>query len=297
MTQKRSSSLLIILFAYLVAFVVAVFAVRITEARHGVFVAGIIADVAATFVIFAFSMILRNSSAYDPYWSVAPPVLFLYWAAKTGGFGNFRTALVLVVTLIWAVRLTSNWLRDWPGLGHEDWRYVEFREKFGKAYPAVSLGGIHLFPTAIVALASVPAWAAMQPGGRSPGIWDILGVLVSAGGALLCYIADEQMRNHRASGKGIMTTGLWSVSRHPNYLGEIMFWFGLWFLALGASPSLWWTGAGAIAMFLMFQFVSAPWMERKILKTRPEYAAVIDAIPLLIPIPGKSLKPTAAEQA
>lgn len=291
MTEKRGPSLALILLAYVVAFIAAIIVVRFTEADYGYFFAGLAADIIATFVIFAFSMIYRNSSVYDPYWSIVPPVLLFYWASKTGGFTDVRTILILAVTMIWALRLTSNWLRDWPGLGHEDWRYVEFREKYGKAYPAVSLGGIHMFPTLIVFLGCVPAWMAMQSGSRGIGVWDVLGVLVSGGGALLCYIADEQMRDHRSSGKGgVLTSGLWSISRHPNYLGEIMFWFGLWFLAIGASPSLWWTGAGAIAMFLMFQFVSSPWMDRKILKTRPEYSAVIETIPLLIPVPGKSMK-------
>jgi steroid 5-alpha reductase family enzyme len=291
MTIKRGPSFLLILFAYIAAFTAAALTAGYADDRFGLFFSGIIADIAATLVIFAFSMIYRNSSAYDPYWSAAPPVLYFYWAVRLGRFGDLRTIMVLAVTLLWAVRLTTNWMRDWDGLTEEDWRYVEFRIKFGKAYPAVSLGGIHMFPTLMVGLASVPAWMAMQGGPGRLGIWDILGLLTSGGAALLCYIADEQMRRHRESGRGgIYSGGLWSVVRHPNYLGEIMFWFGLWFLALGASPANWWTGAGAAAMFLMFRFVSAPWMERKVLKTRPEYGQIQASIPMLIPMPGKSMK-------
>ena len=287
MIEKRLPSFSLIVLAYAAAFAAAVVVVRFTEAPYGAFAAGLAADLAATVVIFAFSMALKNSSAYDPYWSVAPPGLYFYWAGWSGALGDPRTTLILAVTLLWSRRLTSNWARDWPGLRHEDWRYVEFRERYGRAYPAVSFGGIHLFPTAIVALASVPAWTAMRHQGGSIGFWELLGTAVSAGGAVLCFFADEQMRRHRRSGGGVMTGGLWAFSRHPNYLGEIMFWFGLWFLAVGASPTLWWTGVGAFAMLAMFLFVSAPWMERKILKTRPEYADVVATVPVLLPVPGR----------
>ena len=232
MTTRKFPSLLLILLAYLIAFGVAALTVGFLEESTGSLMAGLIADVIATVVIFVFSMLYNNSSAYDPYWSVAPPALFLYWATRAGTIGERRSLLLLGVTLIWALRLTSNWLRDWPGLGHEDWRYVEFRERFGKAYPAVSFGAVHFFPTVIVALASVPAWMALRTGGDSLNLFDLIGSLLSLGGAFLCFVADEQIRQHRRSGKGgILKKGLWGISRHPNYLGEIVFWFGLWFFA------------------------------------------------------------------
>jgi len=292
MTEKRLPSLAFVFLAYVVALAVAAVVIRFTETPFGAFVAGLAADVVATIVIFVFSMVYHNSSTYDPYWHVVPPVLYIYWVSRTGGLDDPRVALVLIVALVWSIRLTSNWVRDWPGMGHEDWRYVEFREQFGKAYPAVSLGAIHMFPTAIVALASVPAWLAVTTSGGGIGAWEILGTIVGLGGAVLSFIADEQMRRHRRGGKGgVMAGGLWSLSRHPNYLGEIMFWFGLWFLALGASDRFWWAGAGAFAMLAMFLFKSIPWMEEKIRRTRPEYEDVVSAVLVLVPVPGRRMTP------
>ena len=290
MTTKKFPSLTLILLAYLVALAAAVLTVRLLEDSLGALATGLIADVVATVVIFVFSMLYDNSSAYDPYWSVAPPVLFFYWISRTGTMGDNRSLLLLGVTLIWALRLTSNWMRDWPGLGHEDWRYVEFRKQYGRIYPAVSFGGIHMFPTGIVALASIPAWIVLRSGGDALNVFDIIGGALSLGGAILCYVADEQMRRHRRSGRGgIMVFGLWSITRHPNYLGEIMFWFGLWFIALGVSLSFWWTGIGAVAMYLLFRLKSAPWMEEKIARTRPEYTDAVREIPMLVPMPGRSV--------
>lgn len=289
--RSRGLSLVLVFSAYGAAFGTALVCVLWLEVTLGALFAGLAADGAATAVIFIFSMIYRNSSTYDPYWSTAPPVLYFYWASRSGGAGGVRTVLILIVTCLWCVRLTSNWIRDWPGLAHEDWRYREFRGRFGRSYPVISFLGIHLFPTVIVALASLPVWAALNETGRPFGLLDIIGGTAGLGGVLLSFIADEQMRRHRRSGRGgTMTGGLWGVSRHPNYLGEILFWFSLWFFALGASSSLWWTGAGAAAMYLMFRFVSVPWMQRRLLETRPGYAGVIDTLPALIPRPGRRIR-------
>jgi steroid 5-alpha reductase family enzyme len=289
-TTGRSASLGLVIFAYFVAIAVAIVMIRLFEARIGWFATGLLADVAATLVVWIFSMIYNNSSTYDPYWSVAPPLLFVYWASRAGTIGDARTTLLLAVTFIWAIRLTLNWITDWPGMGHEDWRYVNFRKSSGGLYPLVSLAAVHLFPTIIVALASLPVWRAVSAGGRPLGAWDLAGALIGLAGVFLSLLSDSQMRRfRRTGGGGIIHEGLWKISRHPNYLGEILFWVGLLFFALGASLSHIWTAMGTLAMVLMFRFASIPMMEEKILKTRPEYAKTIAAVPMLLPIPRKGV--------
>jgi steroid 5-alpha reductase family enzyme len=110
----------------------------------------------ATVVIFAVSLAADNSSIYDPYWGVQPLVIACYylwteWGALTG-----RRVLVTIVVLLYSLRLTSNFYRDWPGLKKEDFRYVDFRRRAGRLYWPVSFFGIHLFPTAIVFLGCLP---------------------------------------------------------------------------------------------------------------------------------------------
>jgi steroid 5-alpha reductase family enzyme len=77
--------------------------------------------------------------------------------------------------------------------------------------------------------------------------------------------------------------GLWRYSRHPNYLGEIGFWWGLWLFAVAAAPAWWWTIAGPIAMVLLFTFVSVPLMDRRSLERRPAYADHMRRVPALLP--------------
>jgi steroid 5-alpha reductase family enzyme len=86
----------------------------------------------------------------------------------------------------------------------------------------------------------------------------------------------------------VIDRGLWSRSRHPNYLGEIAFWWGLWLFGLAAAPGWWWTIAGPIVMVLLFALVSVPLMDGRSLQRRPAYAEVMRRIPALLPLPRRA---------
>ncbi len=117
-----------------------------------------IADVIATVVIFIFSMIFNNSSVYDPYWSVVPPVIAVYLMIIFPDANQPRQLVIVALVLFWSIRLTMNWLRGWQGLRHQDWRYTSIAEKTGKWYWPVSFLGIHFMPTLFVFLGCLPLW-------------------------------------------------------------------------------------------------------------------------------------------
>ncbi|KRF20641.1 hypothetical protein ASG90_18920 [Nocardioides sp. Soil797] len=249
---------------------------------------GLIADVIATLVVFAGSRLHHNSSCYDPYWSVLPPFLAGYWFMATDDGAHERSVLLLVVIGIWAVRLTGNWLHDWPGFPHEDWRYPLLRDKAGRAEFVVDLVSIHLVPTFIVFLGLVPAYAVLtRPGG--PLNWlDAVAAVIGIGAVALQFVADGQMRrflSDRQPGQA-MERGLWAWSRHPNYFGEIMFWTSLTLFGIAGSPGdWWWLVVGAVAMTAMFQGASIPMMEQRSIQRRPSYRDVIQRVPRLVPRP------------
>lgn len=252
---------------------------------------GLIADVLATLVIFVFSRIHHNSSFYDAYWSVLPPLLAVYWWSESSP-EDLRALLVTLVIVLWAVRLTGNWMHLWPGLHHEDWRYAQLREgKTGAADLLTDLFAIHLIPTFQVFLGMVPVYVAVTYAGRSVGWLDWLALVVGVGAVLLELAADTQMqrftRTASAGGRGqVMDQGLWGWSRHPNYLGEITFWLSLALFGLAASPSDWWfLFVGFVAMVLLFLFASIPMMEKRSLERRPAYQDVLDRVPMLFPRP------------
>ena len=237
-------------------------------------------------VIYVWSLACDNGSMFDPWWSVLPPFAAL-WLASGGAAGvpDLRVILVLIVVWTWAVRLTSNWARDWPGLQHEDWRYLDLYTKGPKAL--ISLLGVHLFPCFVVFLGSLPLIPALVWGTRSVGALDWTALVVGVAAVVIEFVADEQMRRFaRTKSPGdVMDRGMWRYSRHPNYFGEILFWWSLWFFALAAAPAWWWTVIGPLAMVTMFLAASIPMLDDRSRARRPRFAAYAQRTSALVPWP------------
>ncbi len=245
------------------------------------------ADLAATAAVFAFSVLHRNSSLYDPYWSVAPVPIVLYWAA-TGAGDPARATLAVALVCAWAVRLTWNCLARWRSLAQEDFRYAEIRARTGRLYWPASLAAIHLMPTLWVFLGLLPLYAALARPGRPPGILDAAGAAVALGAIAVEAVADGQLHaflRARRDPEAILDRGLWARSRHPNYLGEVAFWWGLWLLGVAADPAWWWTVAGPVAITLLFALVSVPWMDRRMAARHPAWRERLRTVPALLPWP------------
>ena len=144
--QNRAASFIAVTFVYILATVVGVLAYRALTVEW--WLALLIADAVATVATFAFSLLFRNASVYDPYWSVQPPVILATFA-----IGTELTALgvmLLVAVFFWGLRLTANWVYTFHGLNHQDWRYTMLKEKTGVFYPFINFVGIHMVPTLVV---------------------------------------------------------------------------------------------------------------------------------------------------
>ena len=251
------------------------------------------ADVAATVVIFACSRKYRNSSFYDAYWSVIPPLLavYWYWANPQAGVDATRAALVIGLVWLWAIRLTANWATFWEGLHHEDWRYPLVRARAGKHEFAADFMGIHFFPTVQVFLGCLPIYAVLTRGQQPLGWLDALAFVVTLGAIIIETVADLQLHAFIAKKKtpgSFITSGLWAWSRHPNYFGELSFWWGLMLFGLAAAPDQWWwIMPGALAMTAMFVFASIPFMDNRSKERRPAYAEHMRKVSALVPLPPK----------
>jgi steroid 5-alpha reductase family enzyme len=297
---SKTAALLLVTGFYAVTFVGALLVALLWDGHHPLAVA-LFADIVATVIIFAFSMLVANSSMYDAYWSVIPPVVAIYFAAvapsglPTGVL--IRQVLVVGLVLLWAIRLTGNWVIGWPGFDHEDWRYVDLRSKLprGVPWPVVSFLAIQLAPTLVVFAAMLPLWPALASPSHDFGVLDVVATIVTLGAIALELAADSQMRaftrNPANRGKP-MDQGLWSWSRHPNYLGEILFWTGLWLFALASNPSWWWTVIGPLVIIGMFLGASIPMMETRSVERRPSYADYQARVAKLLPLRPPSARAT-----
>ena len=235
----------------------------------------LLADVLATIVVWAFGLLYENVSVYDPYWSVFPPVAFMLWAFYTGVW-SIPVILLLVASWYWGWRLTRNWAITFKGIGHEDWRYTKYRDRHPLVFHTINLFGLNMMPTLVV-------FAAMLPGLKlfeiiNPKFEIInycflaIGFIVCIASATIQLIADKQSHDFRAAHPGqVCNVGLWKHGRHPNYFGEIQFWWGIWIMYASLNGIDMYIG-GAIAMTALFLGISIPLMEKRQLANKPGYA-------------------------
>lgn len=288
--MNRSETVIIL--AYIVAALAALVAGVLAPFQHPLAVAAC-ADVAATIAVFLFSFAFGNSSFYDAYWSVAPLPMALYWTVQTESpVDRTRQLVVLMLVAVWGARLTFNWARGWQGLHHEDWRYLDLRARSGRAYWLVSFFGLHMFPTITVFLGCLGVYVATALGERPFHDLDVIAAIVTAGAIWIEARADRELHDFRNSAPqpgAILADGLWAWSRHPNYFGEMSFWWGLWLFGVAAVPqSWWWTLPGPLVITVMFRFASLPLMEERSHARRPGYAEHARRTSLIIPWPPRA---------
>jgi len=245
----------------------------------------------AVSAVFAFGFILRNDngSIFDPWWSVMPPVaaLWLVFGVSNVEAMTARQVAVLTVTGFWGVRLTMNWWRDWPGLHHEDWRFRELAAKWPLPVWAVRFVAVVVSQTLFVIGGLLPLAPALVESAEGFGPLDAVALAIGIGATAIELVADEQMKlfaETKAPGD-VMDRGLWRLSRHPNYFGEIGFWLSLWVFALAANPAAWWTGIGVAAIFAMFRFVSIPMLDERSAGRRSSFEGYAARTPALLPWP------------
>ena len=246
----------------------------------------LIADLAATLFIWLASLLLHNASVYDPYWSVQPLVILGLMLLKTARFDAGSIVFVVVVAF-WSLRLTCNWAVTFPGLHKQDWRYDQLQAKSGKFFPLVNLVGIQIMPTLIVFACLLPGFYYLMLGGGM-NIWTWLGLAVSLGGTALELTADAQMlafRKQNTDTGRLMRTGLWRHSRHPNYFGEIMMWWGVYLVLLSVQPHLWLTGLGALFNTCLFLFISVPLAEKRLAGYKDGFEQYKKKTRMFLPIP------------
>lgn len=250
------------------------------------------ADLVMTVAAYVFSLIKGNSSVYDPYWTVIPFFFIIQWFVYfSGADWRIYQWIAAIVVSVWSWRLTLSWARGFPGWHHEDWRYVNFRKQFGKFFQPINFLAIHLYPTLIVFLGMWPLFYVFDFGNISNPSLFYAGAVIALLGVWFEFKADNQLDTFRKrenkKKEDILNTGIWAYSRNPNYLGEILFWFGL--VGMGfAFNAPWYTALGSIGMLLMFLFASIPMKEKQMMKNRPEaFLKYKSEVSMIIPMTPK----------
>lgn len=238
----------------------------------------------ATVVLYVAGLALKNSGTYDVYWSATPVLVAVWWATEFHAWSHPRALLTVFVTTLWGVRLTYNWTSHFSTFDVEDWRYVDLRKKTGKAYALASLGALYALPFTLVTLGTIPLHAAIT-GAAPVGALDVAALVLGVFAVVLEAVSDVQLTRFRRTNKdpkAFMSTGLWAYSRHPNYCGEMLYWWASALFGLAVGLSVWMVLA-ALGVTAMMLFASIPMAEERALAKRPAFADYQRRVSRLIP--------------
>ena len=232
------------------------------------------------------SLIKRDVSIVDPLWPmVFVAVAWSVWLWGDGA-GSGRDGLMLVMVSAWGLRLGGHLTaRKWGE--PEDFRYQSLRRRLPPFW-LWSLLVVFMLQGLLAVVVSLPVQEVLGDPGPSPLGWlDWIGAAVWAVGFGFETVSDEQLRRFKAdpANRGqVMDRGLWRYSRHPNYFGDCVVWWGIYLVA--ASAGAWWTIAGPLVMtFLLLRVSGVALLERSIGKRRPGYAEYAARTSAFIPLP------------
>ncbi len=226
----------------------------------------------AMVILWAVSVRLRDVSIVDVFWG--PGFAAVAWTALAVAGASPRGLLAAGLTTLWGLRLGVHLGLRKRGHG-EDRRYAALRAARGPRFVAESLASVFLLQAALLWIVSLPLQAAAAHGAGAPlGGLDAAGALLALAGVAVEAIADAQLARFlaRPGSRGqVMQEGLWRWSRHPNYFGDFVVWWGLGLLGLAAGAP--WTLAGPVVMTVLLLRVSGvTLLERTIGERRPGYA-------------------------
>lgn len=238
------------------------------------------------------SLRLGDASIVDPLWPmVFVAVAWGVWLSSGGGGGR-KLALAAMVTL-WGVRLGVHLALRKRG-EPEDFRYAAMRARW-QPFGLWSLVIVFGLQGALAIVVSLPLVAVLGAAGNPAVTWlDWVGGAVWAAGLLFEAIADRQLARFRAEpehqGK-VLDRGLWRYSRHPNYFGDFLVWWGIWLAA--AAAGAWWTIIGPTVMtFLLLRVSGVALLERTISERRPGYADYMARTSAFVPLPPRRPRPS-----
>jgi len=224
------------------------------------------------FMLWVASLVVRDASIVDRFWGMAFFVIVSATSAATDGFQG-RAHLVIFLTAVWGFRLSMH--ITMRNLGKpEDYRYQAMRRHWGPRFWIVSLATVFGLQAVLAWLVSLPLQAAISaPQPAHITFFDALGLLVWTAGFLFESIGDWQLARFKSQphnrGK-LMDRGLWRYTRHPNYFGDALQWWGLWLFAVAVGA--WWTAIGpALMTFLLLRVSGVTMLEKRMMRTRPQY--------------------------
>ena len=235
-------------------------------------------------LMWIISVKVKDASIVDRVWGLTFFLQMGYYTYASPF--SLRATIVLALVGIWALRLS--WHIQTRNSSHgEDYRYQALRKRTGPNFWIISLFSVFLLQGALSFIVGLPLLLiASESHGSSLGMLDYLGIAIWTCGFLCEAVADLQLRKFKSdpNNKGkLLTTGLWSLTRHPNYFGDALLWWGVFVISL-SLPYGYLGVIGPIAMtFFLTKVTGVSLLEKSLIKKKPAYRDYILNTPAFIP--------------
>ncbi len=221
-------------------------------------------------IIFIFALIRKDNSIVDIFWGAGFIVIALFSLLQNPVI-DFRKLIVTLLVILWGMRISMHiYLRnkDKP----EDFRYKHWRDTW-KFFVLRSFFQIFMLQGLFMLIVAAPVYYINFKSVGPPGMWDSFGLVVFGIGFLIETVGDYQLtvfKKDPANNGKIITTGLWQYTRHPNYFGEALVWWGISFYAL-SIPGGWMTLISPVVITLLLRYISGVPMLEKKYEGRPDW--------------------------
>lgn len=250
--------------------------------------------ITVTTLLWLLSLRLKDASIVDLFWGLGFVIVAWVTRLQLESPSPMSLALPIAATL-WGVRLSTYLAKRNLAPGHgEDKRYAVMRAARPQTFWRWSLFAIFWFQGVLCLIVALPLvvgqWAGRPQDLASPSVLEVIGLAIFAIGLSVQTVADLQLarfkRDPQSQGQ-VMDKGLWRYSRHPNYFGEALLWWGIYVSVL-PIPEARWTLVGPLLITVLLLKVSGvSLLEKTIVDRRPKYADYIRRTSAFVPWPPK----------
>lgn len=265
--------------------------------------AGYIGAVTAVFimmnVMFVLALWLKRNDLADVVWGPGFAIVGVgAWAGSVLSQAidqlSLRMLFSFAFVCIWAFRLFYHLgLRTWSK-GYEDVRYQEMRVRWADQWKLNTYVWVFMLQGILMLIVGIPVVEIFRLGLKDLDLIFWLGATAWGLGFVIESIADQQLKKFKAnpSNKGkVMTQGLWSWSRHPNYFGDTLQWVGISCVAFEPFQNPWVFISPAVMIFLFLKVSGVPLLE-KLMEGRPGWEEYKSKTSAFVPWPPKKNLPS-----
>jgi steroid 5-alpha reductase family enzyme len=227
--------------------------------------------------VWLLSLVKKDASIVDIFLVLGFVLIAAVCYSATSGFHQ-RKVLITTLAAVWGLRLALHIFLRNTGKG-EDYRYQAMRRRFGKRFPIVSLFTVFGLQGLLMWTISLPLQIAQISGERARLTWlDWTGAVIWLIGFLFESVGDLQLTLFKADRKNkgkVMDRGLWRYTRHPNYFGDALLWWGFFVIALSTPRGVWTVIGPLIMTGLLMKVSGVALLEKTLAKTKPEYGSYV----------------------